>query len=117
MTSRNVTGVSLCVGFWHRVLALLALLIGQPVSRYFSAFTLPIDFSVRFFIGVAFWFTGLVLCQRGGKLTGLILERAREPDALYFALGLSCFASSEPGWLSVIDGIDSLCSSRLSIIY
>ena len=40
--------------------------------------------------------------------TGLILERAREPDALYFALGLSCFASSEPGGLSLI-GMDSKC--------
>ena len=38
--------------------------------------------------------------------SGLILERAREPDALYFALGLSCFASSEPGGLSLI-GMDS----------
>ena len=42
--------------------------------------------------------------------SGLILERAREPDALYFALGLSCFASSEPGRLSLI-GIDSKRSS------
>ena len=33
---------------------------------------------------------------------GLILERAREPGALYFALGLSCFASAEPGRLSLI---------------
>ena len=34
---------------------------------------------------------------------GLILERARKPDALYIALGLSCFASSEPGGLSLIE--------------
>ena len=32
--------------------------------------------------------------------TGLFLERAREPVALYFAVGLSGFAGSEPGWLS-----------------
>ena len=31
---------------------------------------------------------------------GLFLERAREPVALYFAVGLSCFAGSEPGGLS-----------------
>ena len=36
---------------------------------------------------------------------GLILERGHEPDALYFALGLSCLANSEPGWLSLI-GMD-----------
>ena len=36
---------------------------------------------------------------------GLIFERAREPDALSFALGLSYFASSEPGRLSLI-GMD-----------
>ena len=34
--------------------------------------------------------------------SGLILERAREPDALCFALGLSHFVSSEPGGLSLI---------------
>ena len=51
-----------------------------------------------------------------GLKAGLILERAREPDALYFALGLSCFASSEPGWLSVIDGMESKCSCWLSKI-
>ena len=33
-------------------------------------------------------------------LAGLFLERAREPVALYFAVGLSVFAGSEPGWLS-----------------
>ena len=33
---------------------------------------------------------------------GLYLERAREPEALYFAVGLSLFAGSEPGGLSVI---------------
>ena len=35
-------------------------------------------------------------------LTSLFLERAREPEALYFAVGLSLFAGSEPGWLSLI---------------
>ena len=40
---------------------------------------------------------------------GLILERAREPGALYFAPGLACFASSEPGWLFVIYRMDSVC--------
>ena len=48
--------------------------------------------------------------------TGLNLERARDPDALYFALGLSCFASSEPGWLFLI-GMDSKCSSWLSEMF
>ena len=33
-------------------------------------------------------------------LAGLFLERAREPVALYFAVGLSLFAGSEPGGLS-----------------
>ena len=33
-------------------------------------------------------------------VTGLFLERAREPVALYFVVGLSGFAGSEPGWLS-----------------
>ena len=40
--------------------------------------------------------------------SGLILERARKPDALYFALGLSYFAVSEPGRLSLM-GIYSKC--------
>ena len=47
---------------------------------------------------------------------GLILEWACQPDALYFALGLSCFASSEPGWLFLI-GMDSKCSSWLSEMF
>ena len=34
--------------------------------------------------------------------TGLILERAHEPDALYFAVGLSCFVGCEPGRLPQI---------------
>ena len=34
---------------------------------------------------------------------GLILERAREPDAVCFALGLSYFESSEPGRLCFIE--------------
>ena len=34
--------------------------------------------------------------------TGLFLERAREPEALYFAVGPSCFGGSEPGWLCQI---------------
>ena len=51
-----------------------------------------------------------------GLQAGLILERAREPDALYFALGLSYFASSEPGRLSLI-GMDSKRFSWLSEIF
>ena len=39
---------------------------------------------------------------RNGVLPGLFLERAREPVALYFAVGLSLFAGSEPGGLSLI---------------
>ena len=35
-------------------------------------------------------------------MTGLFLERAREPVALYFGVGLSLFAGPEPGGLSVI---------------
>ena len=40
--------------------------------------------------------------------SGLFLERAREPVALYFAVGLSCFTGSEPGglshfWLDTLD--------------
>ena len=31
--------------------------------------------------------------------SGLILKQAREPDALYFAIRLSCFAGCEPGRL------------------
>ena len=40
---------------------------------------------------------------------GLFLERAREPAALYFAVGLSVFAGPEPGGLSLIwcDMLDS----------
>ena len=34
--------------------------------------------------------------------TGLFLERAREAVALHFAVGLSLFAGSEPGGLSLI---------------
>ena len=33
------------------------------------------------------------------SLASLILKRAREPDALYFAVGLLCFARCEPGRL------------------
>ena len=33
--------------------------------------------------------------------SGLFLEQAREPEALYFAVGLSLFAGSEPGGLSL----------------
>ena len=33
---------------------------------------------------------------------GLFLERAREPVALYFAVGLALFAGSEPDGLSLI---------------
>ena len=36
----------------------------------------------------------------GGICAGLFLERAHEPVALYFVVGLSVFAGSEPGWLS-----------------
>ena len=34
------------------------------------------------------------------RVTGLVLERAREPDALYFAPGHTRFAGREPGLLS-----------------
>ena len=47
---------------------------------------------------------------------GLFLERAREPVALYFAIGLSLFAGSEPGglsliWRDILDscGLDNFC--------
>ena len=44
---------------------------------------------------------------------GLFLERAREPVALFFAVGLSCFACSEPGglshfWRDIFDKVDNL---------
>ena len=47
--------------------------------------------------------------------TGLFLERAREPVALYFAVGLSLFAGSEPGGLSLIwwDMLDSSGSDHI----
>ena len=52
------------------------------------------------------------------SLASLILKRAREPDALYFAVGLLCFVRCEPGRLlqirlHIVLHID--CSARETI--
>ena len=46
-----------------------------------------------------------VACGWAGVIfedSGLFLEQSREPVALYYAVGLSLFAGSEPGGLSLI---------------
>ena len=51
-------------------------------------------------------------------ISRLFLERAREPVALYFAVGLSLFAGFEPGGLSLIlgDMLDSNGFNHFCII-
>ena len=46
------------------------------------------------------------------KLSGVFLERAREPVALYFVVRLSGFAGSELGWLSYDLNSNELEDSR-----
>ena len=61
-----------------------------------------------FYLCYRFCFTSSIFVVTVGP--GLILEQARKLDALCFALGLSYFASSEPGRLALI-GMDLKRSS------